>query len=867
LTCDLEAFVSLHDNQISDISPLANLTKLIRLWLYNNEISDISPLVNLVNLDTLSLQNNFLDISPGSAALGVISGLQAQGTTVTYETQNTVGLATLTVPLFSGWNWVSCNVTPEDASIGAVLQGYTLSDYDVIKGQEGSATYFGGQWFLSSPNFELETGLLYKILKQSAGDESFEVTGQPADPSATIDLVSGSNWIGVNLQESAEIEVLAHSGGFLDNDTIKGQEGSATFFGGQWFPSSESFRLKPGKGYLLNTANPGQLTFDNVISGSQALDAGKSKTVGIETISAPDWEAPTGFQNSMIIFAQVDSNGNLVEADGSLLAAFAGEEIRGVARIGDGPAGKLFQLNVFSNSAAESDLSLRVFDPNNGIFNIVETFNFESDGFIGGIATPQLYNTESTPIPPPIITAEPENSEIASGNNVVLSVTATGDGLTYQWYVGQSGDTSNPIQDATNSTHDTGALTVNTAFWVRVTNTGGPVDSATADITVIVGLPIINAQPVSERIDSGGSTTMSITAEGDGLSYQWYEGPSGDTSQPIADTDRNFYTTPALTETTSYWVRVTNAGGSVDSITAVISVSGEPSTEPNANVVDGFGFSPDDPAFKDVVNIFNEYVLDLITITGPLVTFRADPDQIARAIYVDENDDIVHVDFFGSGTCTVIIDPNTFRDPEAPVKYFFEGVKYVKGRARIIIEGAESDTYSAIFTLGSLSAEDPEVILEATEYDGIADVTSVTVTGTAMGGMIYGNVRFSGSEGDIGILAEGVQIIQQLTVMDIDASGSAVPHLLVGQGSALLNEDELLVQLGVPEGALGLAAGDLQQTNSAGIRVADTESTAGFGSYQTRENFKSDGTELPAVPLVGTFENALSEVIVVPEQQ
>ena len=116
---------------------------------------------------------------------------------------------------------------------------------------------------------------MYKILKQSAGDESFEVIGLPADPSATIDLVSGWNWIGTNLQEPANVEVLAHSGGFLDNDTIKGQEGSATYFGGQWFPSSESFRLTPGIGYQLNTANPGQLTFDNVVSASQALDAGK----------------------------------------------------------------------------------------------------------------------------------------------------------------------------------------------------------------------------------------------------------------------------------------------------------------------------------------------------------------------------------------------------------------------------------------------------------------------------------------------------------------------------------------------------------------------------------------------------------------
>ena len=110
---------------------------------------------------------------------------------------------------------------------------------------------------------------MYKIFKQSAGDESFEVTGQPADPSAYIELFSAWNWVGTNLQEPAEVNVLAHSVGFVDNDTIKGQEGSATYFGGQWFPSSESFRLTPGIGYQLNTANPGQLTYDNVVLVSQ----------------------------------------------------------------------------------------------------------------------------------------------------------------------------------------------------------------------------------------------------------------------------------------------------------------------------------------------------------------------------------------------------------------------------------------------------------------------------------------------------------------------------------------------------------------------------------------------------------------------
>ena len=45
----------------------------------------------------------------------------------------------------------------------------------------------------------------------------------------------------------------------------------------------------------------------------------------------------------------------------------------------------------------------------------------------------------------PAIIAEPESSEIASGSSVMLSVTAEGDGLTYQWYEGQIGDTSNPV--------------------------------------------------------------------------------------------------------------------------------------------------------------------------------------------------------------------------------------------------------------------------------------------------------------------------------------------------------------------------------------------------------------------------------------
>ena len=51
----------------------------------------------------------------------------------------------------------------------------------------------------------------------------------------------------------------------------------------------------------------------------------------------------------------------------------------------------------------------------------------------------------------PSIVTQPLDVDILSGQNTVLSVVATGDSLNYQWYLGCSGDTSNPIAGATSS--------------------------------------------------------------------------------------------------------------------------------------------------------------------------------------------------------------------------------------------------------------------------------------------------------------------------------------------------------------------------------------------------------------------------------
>ena len=57
--------LKLNENEISDISPLKNLTKLEYLEIQRNRIVDVNPLKNLTNLKFLKLYNNLIeDIAP-----------------------------------------------------------------------------------------------------------------------------------------------------------------------------------------------------------------------------------------------------------------------------------------------------------------------------------------------------------------------------------------------------------------------------------------------------------------------------------------------------------------------------------------------------------------------------------------------------------------------------------------------------------------------------------------------------------------------------------------------------------------------------------------------------------------------------------
>jgi hypothetical protein len=86
--------------------------------------------------------------------------------------------------------------------------------------------------------------------------------------------------------------------------------------------------------------------------------------------------------------------------------------------------------------------------------------------------------------------------------------------------------------------------------------------------------------PKDQRVEAGESATLDVFATGPGpVSYQWYLGPTGDTSRPIVGATSRRYTLPEVVGDTSLWVRVTSGADRVDSPTTLVSVVPEMTLE------------------------------------------------------------------------------------------------------------------------------------------------------------------------------------------------------------------------------------------------------------------------------------------------
>jgi len=175
-------------------------------------------------------------------------------------------------------------------------------------------------------------------------------------------------------------------------------------------------------------------------------------------------------------------------------------------------------------------------------------------------------------IPPPVITADPENQTVLAGQPASFSVTATGtEPLSYQWRrngVNISGATAATYTIPATVAGDNGAL-----FACVVSNQGGSVISNNAELTVneIIS-PVITAQPQNLSVLAGEAATFSVTATGTApLTYQWRR--DGNDITNATSSSYTIQVTAAGDDGAQFSCMVSNQGGSVISNNATLTVT------------------------------------------------------------------------------------------------------------------------------------------------------------------------------------------------------------------------------------------------------------------------------------------------------
>lgn len=207
----------------------------------------------------------------------------------------------------------------------------------------------------------------------------------------------------------------------------------------------------------------------------------------------------------------------------------------------------------------------------------------------------------------PIIGTQPLAQSLPYNNNVSFSVAATGTApLSFQWQKNGvnlvdgtkvAGSTTSTLKLSSIQSADAGN------YSVLVSNSAGSTASATAALTVTNPLTI-TTQPLSQTVAFNAAASMSVVASGGTLTYQWTKDGvnlanggriSGATAATLSITGAQ------PSDAGSYIVRITNAGGTVPSNAAILTVKAQPPSaltylRSSASYFAGYSITPNTPS-------------------------------------------------------------------------------------------------------------------------------------------------------------------------------------------------------------------------------------------------------------------------------
>jgi len=256
------------------------------------------------------------------------------------------------IPLKQGWTGFSINTQTSDNSVTNFLSSLSkLTSGDLIKTQDKFATYEAGiGWVSSTQNAGLQNlspfeG--YQIFLQNGPDTIF-ISGADAEISASDTLVAGWNWIGFPLQAPSTAEnaltfvpPLGNGSALktINRITPNGADIILDYNNGIWSPPNKA--LNPYDFIKIKVTNAAgtRISYQETTtpfrnpSTPNLLATGRGNSMA-DPNDATTWnKTMEGWEYSIPLVGTVSFNGVLSNNGNDRVAAFVGNDLRGVGNI------------------------------------------------------------------------------------------------------------------------------------------------------------------------------------------------------------------------------------------------------------------------------------------------------------------------------------------------------------------------------------------------------------------------------------------------------------------------------------------------------------------------------------------------------
>ena len=230
----------------------------------------------------------------------------------------------MVLKLKQGWNWTSHNKAEnlaaaelEKASVSRVLTqtGEIFNDSEL--------GFVGNLGLVAAHN---------SIKVETKGETDIALAGEMYNPAASyITLHKGWNWLGYPMNQTMTLaEALAYLGA-EEGDVIATLNGGfSQYANGAW--TGELEIMSPGEGYLFKAASEKSFVFNDGIVSKARAQYGRS----LNLEQSPWTVNRNRYPNMMCITAELMAGEDNVAPDSYHVAAFAGEECRGIGKYVDG---------------------------------------------------------------------------------------------------------------------------------------------------------------------------------------------------------------------------------------------------------------------------------------------------------------------------------------------------------------------------------------------------------------------------------------------------------------------------------------------------------------------------------------------------